>query len=217
MIPLKQYPEPPYFAEKVRQPGRKHLRAQGIKLSDIGVEWNKFKDFWKECRNDLKKYYNNYCAYTCLYIHDFQDVPIDHIKPKTRSAAYLAYEWNNYCLCCQTINRKKGNKIQNINPYYITKHLFFLILNTGYIYVNCAYINSVLYKIASDTIQELDLNNEMYKKIRQKAFCDYIKDRKEGTTLERALENLKEKNIFVWSEVKRQYKNEIFLIKSYHN
>ena len=206
MIPLQRYLEPPYFEEKVRQPGRKHLRAQRIKLSAVGVEWDKFKDFWKECKNDLVKLYNNYCAYTCFHMHVTEDSTIDHINPKTRSPAYLAYEWDNYCLCCQVINRKKGNKIQNINPYYITKHLFFLILNTGYIYVNDAYKNSVLYQLANDTIQNLNLNNQRWWKERQKVYLDFKEDRKSGATLKRAEENLKNKNIFVWSEAKRQGK-----------
>ena len=204
MIPLQQYPEPPYFDDKVRQPGRKHLQAQRIKLNDIGVESSKFFPYWTNCKDDLEKFYNNYCAYTCFHMHSTEDSTIDHIKPKTCVEAYWAYEWNNYCLCCLVINRKKGNRYQSIiDPYKVTKNLFFLVLETGYIYANTGHSD---YALADSTITNLDLNNQRWWKERQKAYIDFKKDRISGASLKRAEENLKNKNIFVWSEAKRQGK-----------
>ncbi len=203
MIPLKRYPEPPKFVEDVRQPGQKYLGKQGIKLLDIGVETSKFYPYWTKCKNDLEKLYNFYCAYTCFHMHPTEYSTIDHIRPKTCVEAYLAYEWKNYCLCCEAINTKKGKKLNIIDPYKVTANLFCLRLETGYIYANLSHPDC---QAAQQTIDGLDLNNERWKKYRQDAYVGFKKDRKSGTALERAEENLKNKNIFVWYEAKRQGK-----------
>lgn len=201
MIPIPQYPEPEYFDRNIRQKGRQWLQKKGISPNDIVEEGFEFHDYWTRCKNDLEKLYENYCAYTCFHMHPTEYSTIDHIKPKSCVEAYLAYEWTNYCLCCEVINTKKGNKLDIINPYKVTTDLFFLILESGYIFANDSHPD---FSSAKQTIDGLDLNNGRWMKYRQKAFLSFVQDRKAGLSLQRAEQNLKDKNILVWSEAKRQ-------------
>ena len=206
MIPLHRYVEPSFFHNEIRVKGRLWLQSKGIILNDIVPEGFKFKNFWTKCKSYLEKKYNHYCAYTCFYMHATERSSVDHIKPKSCVGAYMAYEWKNYCLCCERINTKKGDKLNIIDPFKVTNNLFYLILGTGYIYINPSYSNSSLVSLAKTTIDELDLNNEFWKKARREVYKDFGEARKAGASLEYAEKRLKKENIFVWSETKRQGK-----------
>lgn len=206
MIPLQRFRKPPNFNKRIRDKGYQWLQRKGIDLHAIVPEGFVFKYYWVFCKSYLERKYNHYCAYTCFYMHPTERTSIDHIKPKSRVEAYLAYEWKNYCLCCERINTKKGDKLNIINPFEVTENLFCLVLGTGYIYVNPSYSNSSLVALAKTTIEELDLNNGFWKKARREVYKEFGEAKRAGASLEYAEERLKKENIFVWSEAKRQGK-----------
>ena len=201
MVPIKRYKEPSNFDKDVRQKGLAFLAKKRIQLHVAAPEKTFFYPYWRACKTNLYKLYNGYCAYTCLHLHEVTGAStVEHIKPK-RLYPDLAYEWDNYCLACACINAKKREQTNLLDPFSVTQDLFFLKLETGYIFANN---QSPLFHSANDTITCLDLNNQKWCKARQKCMLNYIENRNNGLSLSCAEKRLKESSIFVWSEAKRQ-------------
>ena len=201
MIPLTRFPEPDYFDKEVRQRGLAFLRSKKIELDVAAPPKTEFKPFWAVCKKDLYSLFCGYCAYTCFHIHETTGATtVEHIMPK-RLFPKFAYEWNNYCLACARINSKKGEQIDLLNPFDVTKGLFILKLETGFILANTAHHQ---FDIADKTITNLDLNNQTWCDARKKCIYDYIENRKNGLCLRIAEQRLKEASVFVWLEAGRQ-------------
>lgn len=201
MIRLIRFPEPDYFDKEIREKGLTFLHQKGILLTEPAPSKTYFKPYWTTCKEDLYSLYQGYCAYTCFHIHKRTGAStVEHIMPK-RLFPDQAYEWKNYCLACARINSKKGEQTDLINPFDVVEDLFYLKLETGFMFAND---KSSLFDIANKTIKNLGLNNQAWCKERQKCFCRFIDDRKNGLNLEYSKKHLREASIFVYKEAERQ-------------
>ena len=126
MIPVKPAPEPDDFNDKVRIPGlraidemtgRKTVR-KGRKRSKVAenpedIPTKKFPSYWTRAIDDLRKSYNEICAYSCFRIHSVTgSASVDHMVPKSIRWD-LIYEWKNYRLASGLMNSRKSNNIFN--------------------------------------------------------------------------------------------------------
>lgn len=114
MIHVEPQPEPPDFDEHVRRPGLQAL-AEGRQ-----------PDHWRRCLDDLCRAYGRVCAYLCLWIdHGTGARSVDHFLPKSRRPD-LTYEWTNYRLACVTMNSRKGEAEDVLDPFEVQDGWFVL-------------------------------------------------------------------------------------------
>ena len=112
MIRVHAKPEYPDFDKQVRQKGQKFLNSNPNPNSRQFSRHN----YWKTALPQLRAAYDRLCAYTTRELVDSGS--IDHFKPKSKYP-HLAYEWENYRLARQTINERKGNSEDVIDPFKV--------------------------------------------------------------------------------------------------
>jgi hypothetical protein len=136
MIPIAAQPEPADFDAEVRKKGLAHLRKKGIPLDQPLPPKANIEPYWRACLADLHQAYGGICAYLGVF---FERVlgggSVDHFIAKS-SHAGLAYEWSNYRLACSTMNSRKREYNDVLDPFYLAPDLFRLQLSTGHIYPN---------------------------------------------------------------------------------
>lgn len=77
--------------------------------------------------------YERRCAYLAMYIHHATGSPsVDHVLPKSY-AWDRVYEWDNFRLCAQIINSKKGTLLDLIDPFSIGVGWFSLNIHTFHV------------------------------------------------------------------------------------
>lgn len=107
-------PEPADFDERVRQPG---LRSMSVGTSEMAT-------LWRNCSQQLHAAYDGICAYACTYIELVTGSrTVDHFSPKSKRAD-LAYELSNYRLVCGTMNARKRNFEDVLDPFEIENGWF---------------------------------------------------------------------------------------------
>jgi hypothetical protein len=117
MIPVKRQPEPASFDKTVRQPGLQFVRDNPGK---------KLNPHWRKCIDDLWIAYSGVCAYMCLHIHRVTGaLTVEHMIAKS-SRVDLAYEWSNYRLVCSTLNGRKSDYDDVLDPFLIKDGWFVL-------------------------------------------------------------------------------------------
>jgi hypothetical protein len=110
----------------------------------------------------------------------------------------LAFEWSNYRLACRNINGIKKDFEDVLDPFSLKPETFFLVLETGYIYVNPQLENTPLSNAAKQTITRLGLDSDVYQDIRAEHYKDYKKHK---------IPTMLQKNSpFVYLEAQRQGK-----------
>lgn len=82
-------------------------------------------NYWKEALENLREVYDSACAYTTMKL--VAKGSVDHFRPKSKYPQ-LAYEWSNYRLARQTINTRKGDTDEVLDPFTIQKGWFTLDL-----------------------------------------------------------------------------------------
>ena len=124
MIHVDPRPEPADFDQKVRKRGNHWLasHAQG--------EW---KEYWRDCLDDLYCCYDGVCAYLGLRLNRYQGITVDHFRPKSRYPE-LAYEWSNYRLASSLMNARKRDSVDVLDPFEVEDGWFRLHLMTGTLY-----------------------------------------------------------------------------------
>lgn len=190
MIPVAPQAEYTDFDRQVRQPGLAFLKGTPQPTS---AQFRK-NNFWNRARRHLEAAYLHRCAYTTLRMAD--GGTIDHFLPKARRPD-LAYEWNNYRLARQKINRRKGDTIQVVDPFQVRPGWFVLDVPSCLIRSG-GRLDAKLRKRVNATINILQLNDDDGM-VQER--CDWLVDLAEGNV---TLEFLDRWYPFLSSEVRRQ-------------
>lgn len=120
MIPVQAPPEPVGFRQAVHTPGRAYL-AQVRRPTTAQY---KTHDYWTRCIPDLYKAFGGVCSFSCHWIPRGEgSVTVEHFKPKSLYPQ-LAYEWKNYRLMCGTLNGRKKNYQDVLDPIGLEPGLF---------------------------------------------------------------------------------------------
>jgi hypothetical protein len=208
MIPVQPQEKPEDFDERVKEKGHAWLREHGIGLDAIPFDPSKLPPLWRQYNHYLWTVYKGVCAYLAFYFEFASGAATtDHFIAKSQHAG-KAYEWENYRLSCLGANRQKNNFDDLLDPFEIPANTFFLVLESGEIYVNPALdtLNPELVKLAERTKERLQLNHPHNCAMRADHYGWYIalkNDLKSTDSLQRCLEK---QNPFVYSEIKRQRK-----------
>ena len=196
MIPVAARPEPASFDVEVRRKGLAHLKKKGFPLGQPLPPKAEIEPYWRVCLTDLHQAYGGVCAYLGIFFERVMGGgSVDHFIAKSASAG-LAYEWSNYRLACSTMNSRKREYSDVLDPFFLAPALFQLQLSTGHIYPNPD-LDAVPMRLVEETIERLGLDDPQCRELRSRWYQDY---------LEHGLPSvyLKSKSPFVWSEANRQ-------------
>lgn len=190
MIRVGAQPEYQEFDRQVRQPGLAFLRR---KSQPTSADFRK-KNFWKKAIKHLHVAYSGSCAYTTMYLVD--GGTIDHYLPKV-AYPYLAYEWNNYRLARQKVNRRKGDTLNVVDPFEVQEGWFVLDVPSCLIRSGSGLKTEVRKRInATINILQLNADDSLVQER-----CDLLVDLADGNV---TLEFLDRWYPFLSQEVRRQ-------------
>ncbi len=143
MIRVKAANEPDTFDALVRQPGLQAIAElvgdpcakvrRGPKRAPVATERDKippsaFPPLWCEAADDLLTAYHRICAYACVYIPPLTGTgTVDHFAPKSLHWDHV-YEWTNYRLACPTMNARKRDFTDVMDPFEVNDGMFALDL-----------------------------------------------------------------------------------------
>lgn len=197
MIPVTAQPEPPAFDVDVRQKGLAHLiDTYGFPLNRPLPPKAKIKPYWRACLTDLHQAYGGVCAYLGVFFERVMGGgSVDHFIAKSTCAG-PAYEWSNYRLACSTMNSRKREYSNVLDPFSLAPDLFRLQLSTGRIYPN-PHLAAQPMRIVEETIERLGLDDPQCRELRARWYQDYLEHRLPP-------HYLKQKSPFVWYEANRQ-------------
>lgn len=144
----------------------------------------------------LHQAYNGICAYLCVYMPRVTGgLGTDHFRAKSRRAD-LAYEWHNYRLACSTMNSRKRDFSDVLDPFFLAPNLFHLQLSLGHIYPNPELAPQARV-VVEQTIERLALDDTPCRNLRAEWFDEYVRKQIDADYLRR-------KSPFVWQEAQRQ-------------
>lgn len=196
MIPVTAQPEPADFDAKVRKKGLAHLAEKGFLLNQPLPPNADIKPYWRACLTDLHQAYSGVCAYLGVFFERVMGGgSVDHFIAKSASAE-LAYEWANYRLACSTMNSRKREYKDVLDPFFLAPDLFRLQLSTGHIYPN-PNLDPLAMRLTEETIERLGLDDPPCKELRARWYQDYLEHQLPSVYL-------KDKAPFVWAEAARQ-------------
>ena len=172
MIHIEAHLEPLVFDSKVRRPGRQFLRRTPRPTSKQFATHS----YWTEILDVLHQAYNGICAYSCHWIpYDTGSDTVEHFLPKKRHPR-LAYEWSNYRLVCGTLNGRKGEHRDVLDPFLVNNGDFILKFPSLMVDPSPNLSRAYQSKIKR-TIERLRLNDEgTCLKSRVKWVSDYCDD-----------------------------------------
>lgn len=197
MIPVLEQPEPADFDANVRQKGLAFLRRKGIALDQPVPKGTKLDTCWRSCLDDLHARYQGCCAYLAVFFERVTGgASVDHFVAKSTSRAEYAYEWRNYRLSCSTMNSRKREFDDVLDPFSIQEGWFQLELVSGRIYPNPA-LSSNTKRQVQETIKRLGLDDAGNRKLRSRHYQEY-------TARDYTAAFLKKRSPFVYSEALRQ-------------
>lgn len=163
MIPVAPARETASFDGRVRQPGAKHLGAQG---APVRAE----QPYWRRALDDLGAAYDDTCAYLGIRLQKSTTfLTVDHFIPKS-AAPHLAYEWSNLRLASQTVNTYKGEQSVPIDPFTVRLGEFALSLLTGEVVVG----RTTRRAAVAETITVLRLNDARFVDDRAAYIDDFL-------------------------------------------
>jgi uncharacterized protein (TIGR02646 family) len=196
MMPVAAQPEPDSFDAEVRQKGLAHLNKKGFPMGQPLPPKAEIEPYWRACLTDLHQAYGGICAYLGVFFERVMGGgSVDHFIAKSTSAE-LAYEWSNYRLACSTMNSRKREYSDVLDPFFLAPDLFRLQLSTGHIYPNPD-LDAVPMRLVEETIERLGLDDSQCRELRGRWYQDYLEHQLPANYL-------KEKSPFVWSEANRQ-------------
>ena len=197
MVPVRPAPEPAEFDVRVRRPGNAWILRKKLDPDapvPTGVE---ISPYWRHCADDLWNAYDGVCAYSCIFTRKGAANPaVEHFAPKSRRLR-LAYEWSNYRLACLTINSKKKDFEDVMDPFEVGADTFFLELAAGRIYVNPEINDEEKKKHTEQTIVRLGLDQQRFRDDRTFDFDRWRLGEWTDAFMER-------RSPFVWKEIVRQ-------------
>ena len=196
MIHVEAQKEPASFDAEVRQKGLAYLKKQGIPLNQPIPPNTKIEPYWRACLSDLYQSHHGICAYLAVF---FERVTgggsVDHFIAKSKRAA-LAYEWSNYRLACSTMNSRKRDYEDVLDPFEIEDGWFHLELISGTIYPN-PHLSKELQTRLAATIKRLGLDDPGNREMRARHYQEYLQEYYNEAFL-------KKRSPFVWYESQRQ-------------
>jgi uncharacterized protein (TIGR02646 family) len=196
MIYVVAQSEPAAFDADVRQKGLAYLTAKKFALDQPLPPKAEIEPYWRACLTDLHQAYGGVCAYLGIYFERVMGGgSVDHFVAKSVIAG-LAYEWSNYRLACSTMNSRKREYSDVLDPLFLATDLFHLKLSTGHIYPNPE-LDAVSMRIVEKTIERLGLDDPQCKELRARWYQDYIEYHLPAAYL-------KAKAPFIWVEANRQ-------------
>lgn len=155
MIHINFRPEPDNFDREVRQPGLRFLSS----VSFPTTQDFKSHSYWRSILSTLHESYGGICAFSCHWIpYDTGADTVEHFRPKS-IYPNEAYEWSNYRLVCSTLNGRKGNREDILDPFRIQNGWF--ILNFPSLLVRPSQdLDPSMTQQVQRTINQLGLNDE---------------------------------------------------------
>lgn len=197
MIPVQEQPEPETFDAKVRVKGLAYLRKKGYTLDDPLPAGADIDPYWRgECLSQLHKAYGGVCAYLCVFVERCTGgMSVDHFVAKSAQAG-LSYEWSNYRLASSTMNSRKREYNDVLDPFALASDLFRLELSTGHIYPN-PQLEAHPMRMVEETIERLGLDDGICRDMRTRWYQEYLEEPLPS-------DYLRKKSPFVWYEAKRQ-------------
>ncbi len=122
MIRVVPQSPPDDFETLVRQPGQEFLSQ----IPNPTSKQLSNRPYWRRVGGALHAAYGGICAYSCHWIpYDTGAETVEHFKPKTKYPQ-RAYEWANYRLVCSTLNGRKGDHEDVLDPFKIQDSWFVL-------------------------------------------------------------------------------------------
>ncbi len=197
MIPVQPQPEPDFFEAEVRAKGLAHLKDKGYALDQPLPAKAEIASYWRgDCLTALHRAYGGVCAYLCVFVERCTGgMSVDHFIAKSALAG-LAYEWSNYRLACSTMNSRKREFDDVLDPFDLSPDWFHLDLTTGRIFPNPD-LEDANHARVTQTIKRLGLDDPLCREMRVRWFDEYLRE---------PLPNdyLRKKSPFVWAEANRQ-------------
>lgn len=196
MIPVQAQPEPAAFDADVRKKGLAYLQKHGFLLDQPLPPNANIEPYWRACLTDLHQAYGGVCAYVGVFFERVMGGgSVDHFIAKSANAG-LAYEWSNYRLACSTMNSRKRDYNDVLDPFLLAPDLFRLQLSTGHIYANPT-LDAAPMRIVEETIGRLGLDDPQCREMRARWYQDYLEHQLPA-------DYLKKKAPFIWVEASRQ-------------
>jgi uncharacterized protein (TIGR02646 family) len=159
VIPIVPQPEPAAFDAAVRQKGRRWIARKGLNPNQPPLPGLKLEPYWRACLDDLHVAYDGICAYLCVFIErEAGGVAVEHYVAKSMSQLRLAYEWSNYRLACHSMNTRKLNFDDVMDPFWVKPGMFRLDLVTGAVFPNPR-LGTANRQRVEDTIERLRLDS----------------------------------------------------------
>lgn len=195
MIHVILQPEPAKFDKEVRQKGLAHLTKKEIALDQPLPPKTELSPCWRACLDDLHHGYQGICAYLSVYIERVTGGSgVDHFIAKSKRAD-LAYEWDNYRLACSTMNNRKRDYDDVLDPFAVETGWFQLELVGGRIFPNPD-LDKELQEKVSATIDRLGLDETTCREMRARRYQEYVE-------FQLPPDYLKRQSPFIWHEAKR--------------
>lgn len=196
MIRVQAQPEPAAFDADVRKKGLAYLQRHGFLLDQPLPPNADIEPYWRACMTDLHRAYGGVCAYVGVFFERVMGGgSVDHFIAKSANAG-LAYEWDNYRLACSTMNSRKRDYNDVLDPFLLAPDLFRLQLSTGHIYPNPT-LDAAPMRIVEETIGRLGLDDPQCREMRARWYQDYLEHQLPA-------DYLKKKAPFIWVEASRQ-------------
>lgn len=197
MIPVQPQPEPDFFDAQVRTKGLTHLKEKGYALDQPLPAGATIESYWRgDCLTALHKAYGGVCAYLCVFVErGTGGMSVDHFVAKSALAG-LAYEWSNYRLACTTMNSRKREFDDVLDPFEVPHGWFHLELTTGRIFPNPD-LDNTNYSLVEQTIKRLGLDAPLHREMRVRWFDEYLREPLPE-------DYLRKKSPLVWAEANRQ-------------
>lgn len=125
MIHIDERPAPPDFDVRVGRPGRVFLQSLRRNRRPSSKQWLTHS-YWRRIAAELHEAYRGICAYSCHWIpFDTGADTVEHFRPKRRYPR-AAYDWSNYRLVCSTLNGRKSDHEDVLDPFVIEDGWFVL-------------------------------------------------------------------------------------------
>lgn len=205
MLPVTLAPEPATFDDRVRQPGhlalherigatppRPRIAGRPCKraLAPDGNPITRFEDltrahippYWTRAIPDLMTAYHRICHYACFAIHEITGAAsVDHMIPLS-DAWDRIYEWDNFRLACTTLNARKSDLREVLDPFEIGDTWFRMDFRRFRLHPGHDLPPEITARI-DDTITRLKLNAGFLCTRRQKDYTRYRDGRIDFDTL----------------------------------
>lgn len=155
MMRVSLTPEPLVFEELVRTKGKKYL----AKVPKPTTRQWADHAYWTAVKFELHHTYGGICNFVCHWIPpDTGCITVEHYRPKSKYPAD-AYEWANYRLMCGTLNGRKGDHEDVLDPFTIVNGMF--VLDFPSLFVKPSKdLNAGVQAQVVATINRLKLNDE---------------------------------------------------------